>query len=87
MKWVSYPFDHAGGRMMALGHGAYVYVVGTWHARDSWQGCVYKERWLKDSRIFHGPTGQDDARRWCEVENKRHAPRKRAIGSASQGER
>lgn len=35
MKWVRYPFDHDGGRMMALGHGDYVYVVGTWrHSRD-----------------------------------------------------
>lgn len=77
MKWIPYPFDADGGRWMTLGHDNHVYVVGTWHARDSWQGCVYKDHWLKDSRVFYGPTGQDEARRWCESENKRHAPRPR----------
>ena len=75
MKWTRYPFDHDGGRMMAVGHQGYVYVVGAWHAKDHFQGSIYKDHWLKSSRVFSGPTGQADATKFCEVQNKRHAPR------------
>jgi photosystem II stability/assembly factor-like uncharacterized protein len=77
VKWVPYPFQHDGSRMMAIGHQDYVYVVGTWHGRDNWQGSKFKDgRWKVDSRSFHGPDGSTRAREWCETQNRRHAPRK-----------
>lgn len=68
-----------GAKFMAIGTGYFVYLVGTWHGHDQWQGAKYdgRARWKVSSKNFLGPTGSVQAREWCEAENRKEATRGR----------
>ena len=65
--------------MCAKGHSARYYVQPShgrgWHATEKDEAT----QMLTANEIFFGPTGCDDARRWCEQRNAQRA------GSAQAG--
>lgn len=79
LRWVRALHELQGGKFMAIGAGDFVYVVGTWHGHDQWQGAKYNKHtgWKVSSKNFLGPTGSTQAREWCEAENRKEESRGR----------